>query len=228
VNLAELGRRLLNKAQRSARALRPVDLDALARFVGTDKSSDHHDYARHYRQHLARRRREVTSVLEIGVGGTTSWTGYETSDGGHSLRMWRRYFPNAHILGVDIHHKAVAGRRIAFEQGDQADPEFLRRIMAEYGPFDLIIDDGSHIGRHIIVTHAVMWDAVKPGGFYVIEDLQASYHPDWEGGPPGTAGTGAALVKELVDNTLERHGDSYEPPIASLHLYGGIVFLERR
>jgi hypothetical protein len=71
---------------------------------------------------------------DVGAGnrvdGTTSWAGYETSEGVQSLRMWHRYFPNGHILGVDIHHKAVAGPRIAFEQGDQAGPEFLAIIMA--------------------------------------------------------------------------------------------------
>ena len=95
----------------------------------------------------------------------------ETPAGGQSLRMWSRYFPNATILGIDVFHKAITGPRIRFERGDAADAEFLRRVVDQYGPFDIVVDDGSHIGREIIAGFDVLWDAVKPGGLYVIEDL---------------------------------------------------------
>jgi hypothetical protein len=205
----------------------PGALDALAKYYGTDKSSYYHGYTEAYRRHLGPRRTAVRSVLEIGVGGTTSHSGYETLAGGQSLNMWSRYFPKATILGIDIQAKAVSGPRIRFEQGDQSDPQFLARIAAQYGPFDVVIDDGSHIGRLTIASYAGLWPSVKPGGFYVIEDLATSYHPGWEGGPPGTPGTAAALVKDLIDDTLVREQDPFRPGIASLHLYDQIVFLER-
>jgi demethylmacrocin O-methyltransferase len=141
--------------------------------------------------------------------------------------MWRRYFPNARIVGVDIYPKAIQASRMTFERGDQSDPVLLQRLVRDHGPFDLVIDDGSHIGRHITASFSGLWDAVKPGGYYVIEDLQASYHHDWEGGPPGTPGTGAALIKDLVDSTLKREGDVFVPVIAAMHVYGGIAFLEK-
>jgi cephalosporin hydroxylase len=155
--------------------------------------------------------------------------GYETAAGGQSLRMWRRYFPNATIVGIDIHHKNVAGPRICFEQGSQSDKAFLRGLVKRYAPFDVVIDDGSHLGRDIATSFDVLWPAVKPGGFYVIEDIDVSYHPEWEGGPPGTPGTAADLIKRLLDDTLIRAGDDeFQPSIAALHVYHQIVFLERR
>ena len=160
------------------------DLDALAWRHGTDKSTEHHGYTRYYARHFGSRRHIVKSVLEIGVGGVTSSEGYDTTAGGQSLRMWGTYFPNARILGIDIFAKSVIGERIAFEQGSQSDRNFLRGIIERYGPFDIVIDDGSHIGRDIVASFNALWDAVVPGGFYVIEDLQAAYHADWEGGPP--------------------------------------------
>ena len=81
--------------------------------------------------------------------------------------------------------------------GDQSDPDFLRDLIRRYGPFDLVVDDGSHIGRHIIASHSVLWNAVKPMGFYVIEDLDVAYDEGWEGGPPGKSGTAVALLKAL-------------------------------
>ena len=166
-------------------------------------------------------------MLEIGVGGTTPFDGYETLAGGQSLHMWSRYFPNATILGIDIYAKSVSGPRIRFEQGSQSDSDFLQRISRNYGPFDLVVDDGSHIGEDIVASFNVLWDAVAPGGFYVIEDLEVAHHPDWGGGPPGTPAPAVEMLKAKLDDTLRRWDDPSQPPIAGLHIYGEIAFLEK-
>src|SRR4051812_26342689 len=140
---SERREQLLRQEQR-LRAMRPGALDSLAKYHGTDKSTQYHGYTPQYARHFGPRRRSVRSVLEIGVGGTTSREGYDTPEGGHSLRMWSRYFPNATIVGVDIHAKSISAPRVRFEQGDQSDPEFLQRLVHTYGPFDIVIDDGSH------------------------------------------------------------------------------------
>jgi hypothetical protein len=203
------------------------DLDALARLHGTDKSSHHHGYARNYEMHFGSRRATVRRLLEIGVGGINSWRGYETTQGGQSLRMWSDYFPNAEIVGVDIHAKAVSGGRIRFEQGDQSDPVFLHALIEKYRPFDIVIDDGSHRASHITASFAALWPAVVPGGIYVIEDLSTAYDPQYEGGPPGTPGTAADLIRRAVDDTLLRESDTFHPSIAAMHVYGGIAFFEK-
>jgi hypothetical protein len=214
------------------RARRKSDLDALARYYGTDKSSQHHGYTAFYHRHLRKRRGAVRSVLEIGVGGTKSWEGFETKAGGQSLRMWSDYFPNAEIVGVDINEKSVQGTRIHFERGDQSDRGFLGELTRAYGPFDVVIDDGSHIGSHIRASFDALWDSVKPGGMYVVEDLHVAYHPGYGGGPPGTPGTAAELIKAQIDNTIRRHEETvgvvtFEPPVTAIHLYPEIVFFEK-
>ena len=116
-------------------------------------------------------REEVTKVLEIGV---------ET---GRSHRLWLEYFPNATIYGYDIFkygveefHRLQKGnpyldRSVMFE-GDQSNVDDLNRFLSEHGnDFDMIIDDGGHTMDQQQISLGVLWDAVKSGGFYVIEDL---------------------------------------------------------
>lgn len=140
--------------------------------------------------------------------------------------------PNAEIVGVDINKKDVLGPRIHFERGDQSDSAFLQEVARKYGPFDVVIDDGSHIGRHIHASYTALWHAVRPGGTYVVEDLPVAYHRVYEGGHPGTVGTAVELIKAQVDNMIRRDEEvvgvvSFEPSVAAIHLYPEIVFFEK-
>jgi hypothetical protein len=193
----------------------PRRLSWLTRWYGSDKGSKLHDYTRLYEHHLRHRRREKLTILEIGVGGE------EVADaGGASLRMWRTYCPKAEIIGVDLHPKQLpVEERITILQGDQADVGFLERLAAR-GPFDLIIDDGSHRGEHVNITFKALWPYVNPGCLYVIEDIETAYDPAYGGGPPGTPLTSISLLKELLDAT--QHGE-----VAAIHAYKGIAFIEK-
>ena len=62
--------------------------------------------------------------------------------------------------------------------GSQSDPRFLSKVISERGPFDVVIDDGSHRTDDIIAAFQVLSSAVNPGSFYVIEDVHACY---WDG-----------------------------------------------
>lgn len=140
-------------------------LDELGLAHGTDKSSAKHNYFEVYERALAHLREEPIRLLEIGVFN------------GGSLRTWRDYFANGHIVGVDnqAHTLKHAGDRIDVILGDQDDPAGLKAIARAHGPFDVIIDDGSHIWRHQISTLQALLPLVKPGGVYILEDLHTSY-----------------------------------------------------
>lgn len=110
--------------------------------------------------------------LEIGV------------DRGGSLDAWSRYLgPEATIVGIDINpwcaqfDDPTHGRNVRI--GGQQDPAFLRSVVAEFGPFDVILDDGSHRPSHINASFEHLFDeALVPEGTYVVEDLQTNY---WQG-----------------------------------------------
>ena len=174
---------------------------------------------------------DIRCLLEIGIGGTTSLTGFDTSAGGQSLRMWQDYLPNARIVGIDIARKAVTGARISTEQGDQADVAFLADVARRHGPFDVVIDDGSHLGPDVKASFEALFEHLVPGGIYVIEDSATAY-ATWDGfggGPPGTAGTQMEFLKDLTDHVLRRwwDRDGLGHPISEMHLYDEIVFIYR-
>lgn len=137
----------------------------------TDKSSSwrgspEHGYLDAYERHLAQR--TIRSVCEIGVAS------------GGSLRLWEHVFPGAHILGIDIYEPArtLAGGRIEIAIADAGDPSQLARVVQEYPPFDLIVDDGSHEEKDVFAALGVLWNALTPGGVYAIEDLVCDAFPD--------------------------------------------------
>ena len=142
-----------------------VSLDKIGLRHGTDKSSAHHDYLRHYEIHLGLSKTPIRSLLEVGV--------YD----GASLHMWREFFPEARIVCLDIDPrcKAFEGGNAKVELCDQSDSSQLVAVGVKHGPFDLIIDDGSHIWSHQILTFETLLSFVAPGGLYIMEDIDTSF-----------------------------------------------------
>ena len=135
-------------------------------------------YTSHYAKLLDSVRYDIKKVLEIGV---------ET---GRSHRMWLEYFPNATIYGMDVFDETdrsgyvkefyrlqkgnpYLDRSIMFE-GSQSNVDDLQRFLSEHGSnFDMIIDDGGHTMKQMQISLNYLWNSVKSGGLYVIEDLHS-------------------------------------------------------
>jgi len=204
------------------------DLRMLATVYGSDKWGQHW-YAQHYERHFAARRKKTLVVLEIGIGGFN-----DPRAGGASLRMWKHYFPNSRIYGVDIFDKSPHDDdRIKTFVGDQSDEKFLRSLISEIGTPDIIIDDGSHISGHVIKSFEVLFPLLAADGIYVIEDLASSYWPDYGGSSEDLASprTSMGRLKQLVDslNHKEFMLGGYRPSyfdenIVSVHFYHNLAF----
>ena len=167
---------LKRRLEETLSSLSNESLDSLAKIYKTDKGWAH-GYPPIYEKWLHGYRRKPIRMLEIGVGGYA-----KTHFGGNSLRMWKRYFSKGIITGIDIHDKKeFAEKRIHIYQGDQAEAEFLKKVNQEQGPFDIILDDGSHQQAHILASYQTLFPLLKPGGIYIIEDTQTAYWPKYQG-----------------------------------------------
>lgn len=205
------------------------DLTKLGHIYGTDKVTGH-SYTEPYMTHFGNRRLKKIKLLEIGIGG------YEVpTNGGESLRMWKRYFPNGRIYGLDIHDKSIHEEgRIKIFQGSQVDEKFLDDVISETGELDIIIDDGSHLNEHVPFTFECLFPKLKDGGIYVIEDTQTSYWEDF-GGDGKNLDNPKTLMnffKKLTDcvNHKEFINPGYEPTyfdqkILSIHFYHNLIFI---
>lgn len=105
------------------------------------------------------------TILEIGIGGYK-----DPYKGGGSLRMWAEFFPNATVIGLDLHTKQLElPTNVRLEFGSQTDTELLNRLAAKYRGFDIVIDDASHVTEKTIITFETLW--VHTRLLYIIEDL---------------------------------------------------------
>lgn len=66
--------------------------------------------------------------------------------------------------------------------GSSADLDVLERCGKRFGPFDLIIDDASHYQWHVMTAFQFWFPSrfLKPGGTYLVEDLQVIFWDKWE------------------------------------------------
>lgn len=143
---------------------------------GSDK--DRNGYTPVYHSLFKHLRDREIAILEVGIGtmipGTpSSMVGYSLPGyaPGGSLRAWRDYFPNGHVVGVDIQPDTqFTEDRITTVLADSSSKEQLDNALGDR-TFDVIIDDGLHWDETQIQTLQNLWHRVRPGGFYIIEDI---------------------------------------------------------
>ena len=122
------------------------------------------------------------------------------------------------ILAACVREHVEGCDRLRFFYGSQDDPAFLKRLVQEGakldpdvmfkgdeppqtwvdGGWDIVIDDGSHLPRHQLVSFCALFPFVRPGGLYIIEDIESSYYnaptPSLYGVKIRDAGTATTLL----------------------------------
>jgi len=166
-----------------------------------------HHYFDIYTRHFQQYRDRPIRMLEIGV--------YR----GGSLRMWKQFFhPDSTIVGIDIDESCqaheIADENVFVRIGSQADPNFLAKVNGEFGPFDIILDDGSHKTHHQIISFGALFrSALKDGGCYMVEDTHTNYWLKHVDSPE----TFIDLSKQMVDMLHEPYFDRKETNFRHAH-----------
>lgn len=201
----------------------------------TDKSTITHCYLDTYEKYFSEWRNKEFTLLELGVAG------------GASIKMWREYFPNAKVYGLD-NNPDCAGEGIFI--GCQIDKGFWDNVLSEIGTVDFFIDDGSHYGPYTIQTFEYIFPQIARGGWYVVEDTHCMYDSTYGCAPPlgqgmsevfkfftslacdvdvhGRGYTGNTEVALKLENPNFAPVPKYSPILDSMHIHPSLWFFKRK
>lgn len=163
------------------------ELTRLADKYQTDKGTRLHHYTEVYEGFFYPMKSSARKICEIGVLE------------GASLHMFAEYFESAVIYGIDIQDASrLNSDRIKTFVADQADRKQLAAFADAGGAdFDIILDDGGHSMEQQQVSFARLFRQVRPGGYYIIEDVHTSLLGDY-GVEPGEGNSTLTMINRFV------------------------------
>jgi len=142
----------------------------------TDKNTCH-SYLHLYEKLLFDKKENAEYILEIGLGD------FNYKNGG-SIKLWRDYFKNAKIYGLDILDSDRVidelkndDRIILYTSVDAYNEDFFRReFLNKNIKFDFLLDDGPHTLESMKQFIKLYTQIMKNDGILIIEDVQSM---DW-------------------------------------------------
>jgi hypothetical protein len=142
----------------------------------TDKNTTH-SYLELYQQLLVSKKETATNVLEVGIGD------FGEKNGG-SIKLWKDYFTNATIYGLDIlpierviDELLNNDRVILYTNTDAYNTDFFTNTFLNKNiQFDFMLDDGPHSLESMIQFIKLYSQIMKDDGILIIEDVQSM---DW-------------------------------------------------
>jgi hypothetical protein len=142
-------------------------MEALSDKYKTDKFKWCHNYTSKYEELFKDKKNLKLKILEIGIG----------SVGQPSLKLWKEYFKNAEIYGVDIEPSFIRDEeRIHTFLCSSLNNTDVETILSPAGPFDIIIDDGCHRCDGQQITFSNLFNLLSDKGIYIIEDCGSSFN----------------------------------------------------
>lgn len=185
----------------------------------------YHDLFRHFGY-------SKINILELGVksgGSVSTW------------EKWLKIAHNYHHVVLDSNPlvKQLAGAdNVHIEIGSSDDISLLHSICRRFGPFDVIIDDGSHSTQATIIALRTLYPCMKSNGFYSIENTMMISHAERTGGESTLfeSQTFNQHIAKLYDSMHSYWLGSVDPgvdvifqhKIKQIHLYDGLLILERK
>lgn len=131
---------------------------------GTDKESQHKYVTTFYEEAFSPYKKKEVTILELGING------------GGSLLLWRDYFQQGKIIGLDIADslsrpkEEYTGMDIRFKNG------YDTSVIDSLPSVDIAIDDGPHTLSTQIEFIIYYLPKIRPGGLLVIEDIPSIDH----------------------------------------------------
>ena len=153
-----------------------MSLETIVNNSLTDKNTGH-SYLPLYQTLLEKKKETAQNVLEIGIGN------FGPKNGG-SIKLWRDFFTNATIYGLDIlpidrviDELITDDRVVLYTSIDAYDENFFKlNFLNENIKCDFMLDDGPHTLESMIQFIKLYSQIMTDDGILIIEDVQSI---DW-------------------------------------------------
>lgn len=144
--------------------LSSTSLDEIGVIFSSDASSLAHNYLKSYEQILKISRDTQSEIMIIGAGTPGN------------IFTWRDYYPRAKFIIAEQRSEALdlADQRTEIVVPKYYDFSLFNNLSSKYSPL-LIIDDGSHRWDHQKIAFNTLFSALRPGGYYIVEDLHTNF-----------------------------------------------------
>ena len=138
----------------------------IVEMYGTDKHYEHDFFKVAYDDLFFNIRKDVKKFVEIGSHDSTS------------LKLWKDYFSECKVMSVCPEEPPEvvlkSGNNIDYVVCNTDDTQQIEDLQSIIQGADVILDDGNHRMRDQQQMFARSFQSLKPGGYYIIEDLHTS------------------------------------------------------
>jgi hypothetical protein len=150
-----------------------MSLEQLVDNTLTDKNTAH-SYLPLYQQLLANKKETAKNVLEVGIGN------FEDKNGG-SIKLWRSFFTNATVYGLDIlpidrviDELKNDDRVVLYTSTDAYNNEFFKTHFLDKNiKCDFMLDDGPHTLESMKQFIRLYSQLMTDDGILIVEDVQS-------------------------------------------------------
>ena len=180
------GTSYLVKTIRSVNVLSRTKMCRVMLRHGSDKSYHSHNYTTVYSALFKGLRSNPLRIFELGLGSNNIEMPYHMGVNGipgASLRGWQELFPYAQVYGADIDRNILfQENRIKTFYCDQLSQPAISELWSHpdlQRGADIIIEDGLHIFEGNTSFLEGSLEHLRPGGFYVVEDIDQGFVEEW-------------------------------------------------
>lgn len=149
-----------------------VNLTDLAEKYGSENGAAKHRYSELYQMLMLPYRGRAVNFLQLGLDMGSETATDEEFDL-PTAQMWLEYFPKGKVHALDtLGSVDFTDDRFSFQSCDPETRKSLASAAQTLPALDIVVDDASQASHHQQFAFLELWDKLKSGGLYVIEDLR--------------------------------------------------------
>src|SRR5262249_34157331 len=139
------------------------------------------------------------------------------------------------IVGLDRFEKRLdLGPRVMMVRNAQDDPALLKQLCDQHDPFDIMVDDSSHVPAEVVASFEALFPRLAEDGLYMVENLQTTFWPQFDDSPSKNDTTMqlvSSLARAIHHAEIRLVDPAWQPPpiaarVRSLRVLHNLLVVE--